>query len=75
MDIHFNHTEPVDAPAETLFEVITDYAGYPRFNPAVIRMTVVAKDRLAWRGETKKVQQVRCGFSKWLTNFFRPLDA
>jgi ribosome-associated toxin RatA of RatAB toxin-antitoxin module len=33
MDIHFNHTEPVDAPAETLFEVVTDYAGYPRFNP------------------------------------------
>ncbi len=45
MDIHFNHTEPVHAPAETLFEVITDYAGYPRFNPAVVRMTVVAKDQ------------------------------
>ena len=30
MDIRFNHTEPVDAAAETLFEVITDYAGYPR---------------------------------------------
>jgi len=37
MNIHFNHTEPADAPAETLFEVITDYAGYPRFNPAVVR--------------------------------------
>jgi ribosome-associated toxin RatA of RatAB toxin-antitoxin module len=35
----------VDAPAETLFEVITDYAGYPRFNPAVVKMTVVAKDK------------------------------
>jgi hypothetical protein len=23
--------------------VITDYAGYPRFNPAVVKMTVVAK--------------------------------
>jgi ribosome-associated toxin RatA of RatAB toxin-antitoxin module len=45
MDIHFNHTEPVDAPAETLFEVITDYAGCPRFNPAVVKTTVVAKDQ------------------------------
>jgi ribosome-associated toxin RatA of RatAB toxin-antitoxin module len=45
MDIHFNHSEPVDAPAETLFGVITDYAGYPRFNPAVVEMTVVAKDQ------------------------------
>ena len=43
MDIHFNHTEPVHAPSQTLFEVITDYAGYPRFNPAVVKMTVVAK--------------------------------
>ena len=44
MAIHFNHTEPVKAPTETMFEVITDYAGYPRFNPAVVKMTVVAKD-------------------------------
>jgi ribosome-associated toxin RatA of RatAB toxin-antitoxin module len=43
MDIRFNHTEPVNAVAETLFEVITDYAGYPRFIPAVVKMTVVAK--------------------------------
>jgi ribosome-associated toxin RatA of RatAB toxin-antitoxin module len=43
MNIHFNHTEPADAPAETLFEVITDYAGYPRFNPAVVTVTVIAK--------------------------------
>ncbi|HEX2289642.1 MAG TPA: SRPBCC family protein [Pseudonocardiaceae bacterium] len=43
MDIHFNHTEPVAAPAEALFEVITDYAGYSRFNPAVVKMTVVAR--------------------------------
>jgi ribosome-associated toxin RatA of RatAB toxin-antitoxin module len=45
MEIHFNHTERVDAPAETLFEVITDYAGYPRFNPAVVKMTVIAEDQ------------------------------
>jgi Polyketide cyclase / dehydrase and lipid transport len=45
MDIHFNHTELVDAPAETLFQVITDYADYARFNPAVVKMTVVAKDK------------------------------
>jgi ribosome-associated toxin RatA of RatAB toxin-antitoxin module len=44
MNIHFNHTEPVDAPAETLFEVITDYANYPSFNSAVARMEVVSKD-------------------------------
>jgi hypothetical protein len=34
----------VDAPAGTLFEVIIDYAGYPRFNPAVAKIMVVAKD-------------------------------
>ena len=44
MKIHFNHAEPAEASAETLFEVITDYAGYPRFNPAVVKVTVVAKD-------------------------------
>jgi hypothetical protein len=27
MDIHSNHTEPVGAPAETLFEVTTDWPG------------------------------------------------
>jgi ribosome-associated toxin RatA of RatAB toxin-antitoxin module len=44
MNIHFNHTEPVDAPAETLFDVITDYANYPSFNSAVANMEVVSKD-------------------------------
>jgi ribosome-associated toxin RatA of RatAB toxin-antitoxin module len=44
MNIHFDHTEPAEASAGTLFEVITDYAGYPRFNPAVVKVTVVAKD-------------------------------
>jgi hypothetical protein len=24
--------------------VITDYAGYPRFNPAVVKVSVVARD-------------------------------
>lgn len=44
MNIHFNHTEPADAPAEILFEVLTDYAGYPRFYPAVVKVTVVARN-------------------------------
>ena len=44
MDIHFNHTEPVKASAETLFDVITDYANYPSFNSALINVTVVEKD-------------------------------
>jgi ribosome-associated toxin RatA of RatAB toxin-antitoxin module len=44
MDIHFNHTEPVEASAETLFDVLTDYASYPSFNSALINMTVVRKD-------------------------------
>ena len=44
MEMHLNHTERVDAPAETLFEVLTDYAGYRRFNPAVVKMTVITED-------------------------------
>ena len=34
MNIHFNHTEPVNASAQTLFDVITDHASYPSFNSA-----------------------------------------
>jgi ribosome-associated toxin RatA of RatAB toxin-antitoxin module len=41
MDIRFRDTQLANAPAETLFEVITDYAHYPRFNPAVVEVTVV----------------------------------
>jgi len=63
MEIHFNHTERADAPAETLFEVITDYAGYPRFNPAVVKMTVVAEDQngaeFVARRKTRIAKQVR----------------
>jgi len=44
MNIHFNHTEPVKAPAEVLFDVITDYTRYPSFNSAVIKVEVVTKD-------------------------------
>jgi ribosome-associated toxin RatA of RatAB toxin-antitoxin module len=44
MDIHFNHTEPVDASAETLFDVLTDYPSYPSFNSALINIEVVKKD-------------------------------
>ena len=44
MNIHFNHSEPVEAPAETLFDVITDYASYPSFNSALITVVLVARD-------------------------------
>jgi predicted metal-binding membrane protein len=42
MNIHFNHTEPVGAPAEALFDVMTDYASYPSFNSALIKVEVGA---------------------------------
>jgi ribosome-associated toxin RatA of RatAB toxin-antitoxin module len=63
MNIHFNHTEPVQASAETLFDVITDYANYPSFNSALIHVTVVTKNEhgaefLADR-KTKIGKQVR----------------
>jgi hypothetical protein len=45
MNIHFNDTQSADASAETLFEVITDYVNYPRFNSALIKVDVVRKDR------------------------------
>src|SRR5262245_65845571 len=44
MEIHFNDTRPAAAPAETLYDVITDYAAYPRFNTAVRTMQVVRHD-------------------------------
>jgi ribosome-associated toxin RatA of RatAB toxin-antitoxin module len=44
IDIHFNHTEPVNAPAETLWEVITDYVNYPRYNSALINVEIVRQD-------------------------------
>jgi hypothetical protein len=44
MDIHVNDTQPADAPAGTLFEVITDYASYPGFNPALLKVQMVNKD-------------------------------
>ena len=44
MDIHFNDTRPANAPAETLFEVLTDYTSYPSFNSALINVKVVRKD-------------------------------
>jgi ribosome-associated toxin RatA of RatAB toxin-antitoxin module len=43
MDIRFKDTQPANASAETLFEVIIDYSGYPRFNPAVVEITVVER--------------------------------
>jgi ribosome-associated toxin RatA of RatAB toxin-antitoxin module len=44
MEIHFNDSTTAEASAETLFDVITDYANYPRFNPALIEVTVVTKN-------------------------------
>jgi Polyketide cyclase / dehydrase and lipid transport len=44
MNIHFNDTQSAEASAETLFEVITDYTNYPRFNSALIKVDVVKKD-------------------------------
>jgi ribosome-associated toxin RatA of RatAB toxin-antitoxin module len=44
MQIRFRDTRPADAPAAILFEVITDYAAYPRFNSAVTDVRVVHKD-------------------------------
>jgi ribosome-associated toxin RatA of RatAB toxin-antitoxin module len=44
VDIQFNHTEPVKAPAETLWKVITDYSNYPSFNSALINVEVVRQD-------------------------------
>ena len=35
MDIHFNDTQPANASAETLFDVLTDYPDYPTFNSAI----------------------------------------
>ena len=71
MNIHFNHTEPVEAPAEVLFGVITDYASYPSFNSALIKVEVVAKDEsgaefLADR-KTKIGKQVRA-FDRYEVN-------
>jgi len=44
MNIHFNHTVPVAASAETLFDVITDYETYPSFNSALVKVSVVSQD-------------------------------
>jgi ribosome-associated toxin RatA of RatAB toxin-antitoxin module len=44
MNIHFNDSRPADAPAQTLYDVITDYDAYPRFNSAVRTMQVVERD-------------------------------
>lgn len=44
MNIRFNDTQPANAAAQTLFEVLTDYASYPSFNPAVTDVAVMRKD-------------------------------
>jgi len=44
MNIHFNDTRPANAPAATLWEVITDYASYPSFNASIVDVRVAKKD-------------------------------
>jgi ribosome-associated toxin RatA of RatAB toxin-antitoxin module len=44
MHIHFHDTRPANASAAVLFEVITDYAAYPRFNSAVTDVRIVRQD-------------------------------
>jgi ribosome-associated toxin RatA of RatAB toxin-antitoxin module len=45
MNIHFNDTQPAAASADTLFDVITDYGHYPRFNSHVKAVKVVSQDQ------------------------------
>jgi ribosome-associated toxin RatA of RatAB toxin-antitoxin module len=44
MLIHFNHEEVTAAPAHTMFDVLTDYANYPKFNPAVTTVDIAWKN-------------------------------
>jgi ribosome-associated toxin RatA of RatAB toxin-antitoxin module len=44
MDIHFHDSRTASAPAQAVFDVITDYASYPRFNRAIVRIEVVSRD-------------------------------
>jgi ribosome-associated toxin RatA of RatAB toxin-antitoxin module len=44
MDVHFTRTESAEASAGTLFDVVTDYSHYPRFNAAVLDVEVVHRD-------------------------------
>jgi ribosome-associated toxin RatA of RatAB toxin-antitoxin module len=44
MHIHFSDSRPANASAAILFEVITDYAAYPRFNTAVTDVRIVRQD-------------------------------
>ena len=42
MDVHFAETRHAAAPARILFEVVTDYAGYPGFHSALMHVAVYA---------------------------------
>lgn len=44
MKIRFTATRPANAPADVLFDVITDYAAYPTFNSAVVAARVLRRD-------------------------------
>jgi ribosome-associated toxin RatA of RatAB toxin-antitoxin module len=44
MNIHFNDSATANASAEELFGVITDYTNYPKFNSAIVSVTIVKQD-------------------------------
>jgi ribosome-associated toxin RatA of RatAB toxin-antitoxin module len=44
MDVHFTLTASAEASAGTVFDVVTDYLHYPRFNSAVLDVEVVRRD-------------------------------
>jgi hypothetical protein len=44
MQVHLRHSRLVEAPAETVVEVLTDYVSHPRFDPTLVRVTVVRQD-------------------------------
>jgi ribosome-associated toxin RatA of RatAB toxin-antitoxin module len=44
MDVHFAESRRAAAPARILFEVVTDYAGYPGFHSALMHVAVLHKD-------------------------------
>jgi ribosome-associated toxin RatA of RatAB toxin-antitoxin module len=69
MLIHFNHTETTDAPAHTMFDVLTDYMHYPQFNPAVTTVEVAWKndDGAEFRaGRKTRVEKNACAIDRYL---------
>jgi ribosome-associated toxin RatA of RatAB toxin-antitoxin module len=68
MKIHFNDTRPAHASAATLFDVITDYADYPRFNSHVMAVKVVSQDESGAEfiaGRNTKVEKDAHAFDRY----------